>query len=376
MGGMTHDQEPVEEALFCRIAVVGLGLAGACVVRALALAEQHFERPLKVAAFEKASEPAMGASGNPLAICHPLHSADNNLASQLVDSGLQTTTDWLTQLDAKAQGWADLFGVIERDRDDALSLGGWVKPAQFVMACLASAHSILQERLTLQYNAPHQSVTDLKRSFDAVIVCTADDALLADAGLALRAIAGQVSWVEAELREGPDRVLCASGYVAPVVEGKLLVGASFDREELAPQVTEQGHEENFERLRELSPDLAEAMRARWPLAAGRASVRFATPDRLPHVGSITSLGALRSHPHPQRISQLDHLPRVKGVYVLLGLGSRGLSFAPLGAELIAQMILGAPPSLPERLIQAIDPARFVLRAHRRAAHSSGRHTAN
>jgi glycine/D-amino acid oxidase-like deaminating enzyme len=61
--------------------------------------------------------------------------------------------------------------------------------------------------------------------------------------------------------------------------------------------------------------------------------------------------------------------------VLAGLGSRGLSIAPLAAEVLAGQILGTGATsgerahqnvLPARLLDAVDPTRFILRAHRRA----------
>jgi tRNA 5-methylaminomethyl-2-thiouridine biosynthesis bifunctional protein len=48
----------------------------------------------------------------------------------------------------------------------------------------------------------------------------------------------------------------------------------------------------------------------------------------------------------------------------MALGSRGLTTAALGGELIAAQICGAPWPLEADLADAIDPARFVLRTSR------------
>jgi tRNA 5-methylaminomethyl-2-thiouridine biosynthesis bifunctional protein len=50
-----------------------------------------------------------------------------------------------------------------------------------------------------------------------------------------------------------------------------------------------------------------------------------------------------------------------------GFGSRGLTWAPLMAELLAAWIDGTPMPLPGELVDALDPAREVLRRARRAA---------
>jgi len=336
-----------------RIEIIGLGLAGACMLHALAKA--RFEGVVQV--FEQASGPAQQASGNPLGIVHPLISADHNRASQFFDDGLQVCMDWCHVLEAEQLGWASFCGVIE---EGTCRLGGWIQPVSFVQACLQSACSWFGARLEVHFNTPAPSVTHGVR-----VVCSASPEALPDAGLCLRPIAGQVSWVQACPEEGPSMVLCGSGYVAPVVCGQLLVGASFERESLSTEVTQQGHAENFERLMQLDRGLAARMRARWPQAQGRAAVRWATRDRMPLIGQPVDRAALQAHPYPQRISQLEHLPRQAHTFVLMGLGSRGLSTAPLGATMIVHQILGEPSPLPRELVDAVDPARFVLREHRR-----------
>jgi tRNA 5-methylaminomethyl-2-thiouridine biosynthesis bifunctional protein len=49
------------------------------------------------------------------------------------------------------------------------------------------------------------------------------------------------------------------------------------------------------------------------------------------------------------------------MYLNLGLGSRGLAYAPLCAELLAAQITGEVPPLARDLAQALHPARFIIR---------------
>jgi tRNA 5-methylaminomethyl-2-thiouridine biosynthesis bifunctional protein len=58
------------------------------------------------------------------------------------------------------------------------------------------------------------------------------------------------------------------------------------------------------------------------------------------------------------------VPRHPGLYSLLGYASRGLIWAPLAAELLASQLEGEPLPLEAALVDALDPARFVLRARR------------
>ena len=64
--------------------------------------------------------------------------------------------------------------------------------------------------------------------------------------------------------------------------------------------------------------------------------------------------------------RLPAFPRHPGLYGLLGLGSRGLVWAALLAEHLAGLINQEPLPLPGDQTDAIDPARFALRAQRRA----------
>jgi tRNA 5-methylaminomethyl-2-thiouridine biosynthesis bifunctional protein len=52
--------------------------------------------------------------------------------------------------------------------------------------------------------------------------------------------------------------------------------------------------------------------------------------------------------------------------VRLCLGGRGLTLGPLAAEVLAAWISGAPMPVESRLRDAVDPARWALRAARRA----------
>ncbi len=379
---------------------------------------------IQVTAFEASDQPATGASGNPIGIVHPFISKDWNLASQFIQRGVETTLRWVQELGGEAStgpntAWAGITGVLQLAEDaeeaqawqdlaarlkagDSAALhpadlawlspeqlglrlglsdapldglwsaqGGWIKPTELVKACLDQAQSLLGKRLTLHFNHPIQAedLADLQKGFDAVVVCTAHDELLPWAGLRINRIAGQVSWVkDASLNQmnWPKAVVCRSGYLSPIIDNQILVGATFDRDPNSTdptslQPTAQAHAENLQRVQEISPTLAETLRPLWQTQTqGRVAIRHASHDRMPHIGQVISQQALQAG-LPRSASQLHHLPREQKLYVLGGLGSRGLSVAPLAAEVLAGQI-----TLPRPLLDAADPARFVLRAHRRA----------
>jgi tRNA 5-methylaminomethyl-2-thiouridine biosynthesis bifunctional protein len=78
------------------------------------------------------------------------------------------------------------------------------------------------------------------------------------------------------------------------------------------------------------------------------------------------IGAIAAAETPPAATRLADIPRRNGLYGLLGLGSRGLVWAPLAAELLAAQIAGEPLPLEGDLVDAVDPGRFLLRQLRRS----------
>ena len=58
-------------------------------------------------------------------------------------------------------------------------------------------------------------------------------------------------------------------------------------------------------------------------------------------------------------------PALGGVYVLGGLGARGLTLAPLLGERIAAEMFGEPQALSKACLALLHPARFLHRALKR-----------
>ncbi len=151
--------------------------------------------------------------------------------------------------------------------------------------------------------------------------------------LEMRAVRGQ-----AETAVGVDAGVAAAwgGYAVPTRDGALW-GATHVRGDLdaAPRAAER--DANLAALAAVRPRLAAAVRA-LPADAveSRAAVRATTADHLPLAGRV---------------------PDAPGLWTLTGLGGHGFTWAPLLAEQLAARIAGAPPPLPRDLAALVDPAR-------------------
>jgi len=191
----------------------------------------------------------------------------------------------------------------------------------------------------------------------------------AAAGLALplRPVRGQISSLAAAPALPAPRVPVAGrGYVLPPVDGHLMFGATQQHDDPETALREADHRHNLAQLARLAgadPAHAQAWDALpW---SGRVGWRAVTPDRLPLVGAVPDVAALA---HAARADRPRHVPRLRdadgGLYVFGGLGSRGLTWAALGAHLLASWIEGTPSPVEADLRDALDPARFALRGTR------------
>ena len=73
---------------------------------------------------------------------------------------------------------------------------------------------------------------------------------------------------------------------------------------------------------------------------------------------MQTYGPLRKNAKQLIRQKGDYVP---GLYINTAHGSRGLSSAPLCAEMLASQICGEPPPLSSELSRALSPARFLVR---------------
>ncbi|WP_175720272.1 bifunctional tRNA (5-methylaminomethyl-2-thiouridine)(34)-methyltransferase MnmD/FAD-dependent 5-carboxymethylaminomethyl-2-thiouridine(34) oxidoreductase MnmC [Burkholderia anthina] len=393
-----------------RAIVIGAGLAGCAVVERLAA------RGWDVTLIERHARIASDASGNPAGVFHPLMTRDDNIASRLTRTGfLHALARWRALEQAGHAFSRSTHGMLHlaesaddfmrmRDAFEALGTppdyaslldteaarahlnlpvahggllfphGGAVWPAGLCAAQLAAAG----ERATLVAGtevARLERHGDTWRALDAagatlaeapvVVLANAGDAVRL-AGLrhvAVQPVRGQLTLLPPGSTAPLPCPTIGDGYAVPLDDGTLLIGATFEPDDVDPAMRTAGHIENLERVRHLLPGLIGELPDPEKLR-GRVAFRWVVADRVPLIGPLADEAQAVANARALSGAKARDLPRTAGLYGAFGYGSRGLVWAALGAELIASQLEGEPLPLERELADAVDPARFLIRALR------------
>ncbi|SFC67308.1 tRNA 5-methylaminomethyl-2-thiouridine biosynthesis bifunctional protein [Polaromonas sp. OV174] len=377
--------------------VIGAGLAGAAVAASLA------RRGWQVTVLDAADTPAAGASGLPAGVLAPHVSPDDSLLSRLSRCGVRATLqqagrwlqagqDWspsgvlehcveherkLPHAWQPEQAWASAAGDWTRlaTPEQLAQCGlppkapalwhvqaGWIKPACLVRAWLSSPGvswrgNAAVSQLTYQSGAWRvldASGQELAQAELVVLAAGHASRALAetaqDQPLALQAIRGQVSWARHEPTEaGTAQALPAfpvngHGSLIPAFPHAAglawITGGTFERDKASADIKPQDHKQNFGKLQTLLPQAAQTLASQFDKLdiQAWAGTRCATPSRLPALGPL----------------------QAPDLWLCSGMGSRGLSFAALCAELLAARLHAEPLPLEQRLAEALLPAHAAL----------------
>ena len=176
--------------------------------------------------------------------------------------------------------------------------------------------------------------------------------------LRLKKVRGQVTHIPEDAIPRLRRVLSRDGYLTPAIHGVCSLGATYDFDDERTEASQEGHQTNLERLPQLLPGYKSSLLAH--AVSGRVSFRSLTADRLPMIGAIPDY-AQNNFKNMQR-----NIERFPGLYSVLGMGSRGLLWSALSGEILAAQLNGHPHRLSTDILNAIDPARFLIRKQNEA----------
>ena len=278
--------------------------------------------------------------------------------------------------------------------------GGWIAPAALVRWWLAgagiewrggSAVARLERRADTWhlFDASDREIG----AADAVVFANAADAtalwsratdttgvaLAADAHwiAPLAATRGQVSIVAAGTPglRAPKWPIAGAGYALALPDGAVMCGATTAADDPDADVRLADHAHNLRQLAAVTGSRFDVPAPEWLATAdddehlaavlvargqlhGRVGWRATSADRLPLIGAVPLQPKAGD---PALPDQPRHWPRVPGLFVASGFGSRGLTWAPLAGRLMAAWIADAPYPVPADVVDALDPARFATR---------------
>lgn len=284
---------------------------------------------------------------------------------------------------------------------------GWMSPADacrlLLGAAMARHHQGGQPLLRTRWSTPVQALRRTDGGWQALgvqgqVLAEAGSLVIANAWQAnalldtlpadqavacppVSAVRGQVSVLPADLAGArPLAPVAGQGYVLTLSDGRLLCGATTQHHDEEAHLRQTDHIHNLSQALRLGalpagtderdlPNLAASLTASGQLA-GRVGWRATTPDRLPLVGALPWHADRLAAQSPARAEQVRMLPRERseqgGLYLMGGLGSRGLTWSMLAGDLLAHWVCGTPCPVEAELRDALDPARFLARQHRHA----------
>lgn len=363
--------------------VIGAGLAGATTARALA------ERGWRVTVIDPQGI-ANGASGNLAGVVYSTPSPHLTPQNRFYQTSYRHALTWLCRHGFPASHRdGQLNGVIQHFVNDkqrkkltaAMDSGAWPKdllrPANAANAVELVGGGYLRPDRWCQHLLDHpaivlrhEAVTSLHEGApasvwlthngpleaNAVIVCAAgaSQQLGGLAWLPLKQIRGQVSYCQAtDTSRQWQQAQCHGGYLTPALDDLHCVGATFNLHDSHPAPTDADDAENLAQLKYYLPDAWQALGGNAiAIKHRRVAFRCQSVDFLPLCGPLP---VATDNPHRT----------ATGLYLNLAHGSRGITGTPLCADLLADLISGQSLPIDAQLVDALDPARFIVRKRKK-----------
>ncbi len=400
------------------VAIIGGGIASATLAKKLA------DRGVSVSVYCKDEKPALGASGNRQGAVYPLLNGEHGsvsrvfapaflFARQFIDQAEKTVSfdhDWcgVTQLmwdEKSAKKLGNIFNaeftpelvtkLNKQQTNETIGLtvdiesvfypmGGWLSPAQLTQGLL---NELEQQGKSKNYYEHHidelnwideeqqwQLITgDKKIQHQAVVIATGHlfDSFTQTELVPLGKVKGQVSHIPTndELAK-LNTVLCYDGYMTPCNPNNHhhCIGASYDRSHLDQEFDPQAQVDNAAKLKHCLPNQS------WPNSVdvsgneSRQGIRCVSRDHLPFIGNVGQFDAITEQYAQLNTLNESNAPKIQQypqLYSFIGLGSRGLSSAPLMAEVLASQMCGDPLPLPNDVLETLHPSRMWVRKLRK-----------
>ena len=388
--------------------IIGGGIAGC------QMAWHLCQSDWQVTLIERHDELASEASGNPIGVILPKMTSQQSLGEDFYTQCFNYTLSLLETLEKKGKkidwqrcGALQLthnareekrwLALTERDfSDDFLQLldkdktsqiaginlpykssyfpqAGWIKPASFCRAlsdhpnCKVITES---EALSLKKLDKHWQVLNKDKKTiaqaEAIVICNGRDLFNFEQSdfLPNMPVAGQTTLALASDKSKKLKtVIGHEGYLTPAVDGQHIFGATFEREQNNPKLNPEADKQNQQQLAHYLPDFSATLAK---FSSAHTAVRMTTPDRFPYAGALPDKDFYQeNYADLHQGKQYKDYPNAQyhaGLFMLGGLGSRGLTTSGLCAKSLCDLLENRTPS---KLLHYCHPARFIIKKLKR-----------
>ncbi len=269
---------------------------------------------------------------------------------------------------------------------------GWVSPPELVTQLFNAAKQT--HRLKIVSNTEITHIKQVKTTFNdkkneevnrptswllssnqgnfnasVLVICGGAEAIDIEQlrALPLNATRGQVSNMHTNSTiEKLSTVLCHKGYLTPSNQGLHCIGATFQKNNTNTTIDKGDDQQNLATLVKCLPDLSEKIGwSEADIAFSKARLRCTSQDHLPVVGAVPDIGAhINTYPHLAKDKNWKYsepAPCLDNLYVLMGLGARGLCSAPLAADILCADLCNTPYPVNNKMLFNLSPNRFIIR---------------
>jgi tRNA 5-methylaminomethyl-2-thiouridine biosynthesis bifunctional protein len=315
--------------------------------------------------------------------CGVLQLAFNDNVTSRYQNMIRNNT-WPTSLVHKlnAKEASEVAGVEIPYESLFLPLGGWISPPELVHSCVNACitaapkgtFAVKSDCRLNSYDTDSQTVqlyfsNGRSECVDAlVLACGAQSPQFEHLSLPFRLTRGQVESIPSKNEfSNLATVLCHKGYMTPAMKGYHAMGSTYVKNELNTQYRDSEAEMNLAMHQKAmhAAKWSDALTLNQQTSPGRAALRCSLPDHLPAVGALPNFDLQQDELNELYKAKPDSyypIPSVKkNVFMLTALGSRGLTTAPLAAEVLVNQMMGEPLPMENTLLNVLNPNRFLIR---------------
>ncbi|TYK66461.1 FAD-dependent 5-carboxymethylaminomethyl-2-thiouridine(34) oxidoreductase MnmC [Colwellia echini] len=266
---------------------------------------------------------------------------------------------------------------------------GWVSPQDLVKQLFNAASAT--KRLTIITNTHISKIRQVKNTTitsnelspiswclstnqgelnaNVLVICAGADAIEIEQlkALPLTATRGQVTSMKSTNSISKlSTVICHKGYLTPENNGIHCVGATFQKNDTNLTTNSKDDQYNLTTLAKCLPELsADINWQEQDIVTSKARLRGMSQDHLPLVGAVPNINEhIKTYPHLAKDKNWKYseaAPCVENLYVLLGLGARGLCSAPLAADILTADLCNLPYPVDHKMLFNLSPNRFIVR---------------